>query len=154
ENSALVPEGSVRVAEHTVHEEIVAMGFVEKTADIVQERERTECVVTDAVVVVGKRVSSNTCIRSTSRVEQQRCSTNRGVGIAVVKRQCGSANGCVGAGVGILKERERTDACVSHPASERLQGIASFRRSEVRIATVRRWSNCLHLWQKPKADCG
>jgi len=94
------------------------MGVVEETADIVQERERTNGIVTEAVLVIGERVSSNSRIRSTSRVEQQCCSTNRGIGIAVVERQRGGANGSVGAGVSILKERERTDACVSHPSSK------------------------------------
>src|SRR5215510_2176917 len=127
------------------------MGVVEETADIVQEREGTNGIVTEAVVVIGERVSSNSCIRSTSRVEQQSCSTNRGVGIAVVERQRGGANGSVGAGVSILKERERTDACVSQPASERLQRVTSLRCCEVRIAPVWRWTNCLDLGQKPKA---
>src|SRR5215813_4501013 len=126
------------------------MGVVEETADIVQERERTNGIVTEAVLVIGERVSSNSRIRSTSRVEQQCCSTNRGIRIGVVEGQRGGANGSVGAGVSILKERERTDACVSQPTSERLQRVASFRCSEVRIATVRRWSNRVHLWQHLK----
>jgi len=89
------------------------MGVVEETADIVQERERTDCIVTETGLIISERVSSNSCIRSTSRVEQQCRSTNRGIGIAVVKCQRRGANGGVGAGVSILKERERTDPGVA-----------------------------------------
>jgi hypothetical protein len=40
------------------------MGVVEETADIVQERKSTDCIVTEASLVIGERVSSNSRIRS------------------------------------------------------------------------------------------
>jgi len=94
------------------------MGIVEESADVVQEGESTDCIVTEAVLVIGERVSSNSRIRSTSRVEQQCCSTNRSIGIGVVERERGGANGSVGAPISIKKERERTKAGVSHPSSK------------------------------------
>src|SRR5215475_14793629 len=99
------------------------MGVVEETADIVQERERTNGIVTEAVLVIGERISSNSRVRSTSRVEQQCCSTNRGIGIAIVECQRGGANGSVGAGVSILIERKRTYSGISNAAVEKPQGV-------------------------------
>jgi hypothetical protein len=102
------------------------MGIVEESADVVQEGESTDCVVTEAAGVVGERVSSNGCIRGAIRVEQQCCCANRGIGIGVVERQRRGANGGVGAGVSILIERKRTYSGISNAAREKLKGIAPF----------------------------
>src|SRR5574338_972429 len=123
----------------------MTMGIVEEAADIIQERESTERVVSETAVVEGKGVSSDGRIRTAISIEQQSGSTHCGIGIGGVERQRGGADGGVGPGVSIRIKRECPKACVSHPRSKRLQGIASFRCSEVRVASVRRGINCLDL---------
>jgi hypothetical protein len=63
-----------------------------------------------------------------------------------VEKQCARTNRGVVAAVGVAKERKPSRSCVRDAGGEVLKGIASFRRVETGITSVRRRTNRLHLW--------
>jgi hypothetical protein len=62
---------------------------------------------------------------ASSAVEQQRRSTNGGIGIAVAEGQRSSAYSRIETAVAIAKERKPTKACISRTGGEQVKCIAS-----------------------------
>src|SRR5262249_19203871 len=115
------------------------------------KREHSIGCVEAAAFVKDERVSSNSRVLCAGGVEQKRCSAHCGIGIRIVEGQRSAANTCVGAASAIQKERTPTKCCISRAIGDRIECVAAFRCCEIIIASVRRWTDCLYLWQKRKA---
>jgi len=115
------------------------------------QRERAHSRIIGAVVVVDQGGCSKGAVPCARGVEQKSCGAHCRIGICVVGDQRSGANAGVETAGASPKQCIPTKSCVSSPGSEMTQCAAPFRCRETGIATVRRRTDRLYLWQKRKA---
>ena len=143
-------QGSIVIASailkcRAAHRSVVA------SVSVVLQRERTHSGIVGAVVVIDHGRCPKGAVPCARGVEQKSYGAHCRIGICIVGDQCSGANAGVEIGGASPKQRIPTKSCISSPAGEVTQRVASFRRRETGIATVGRRTDCVRLGQERKA---
>ena len=143
-------EGSIVIASailkrRAAHRSVVA------SVSIGLQRERAHSGIVGTVVVIDHGGCSKGAVPCARGVEQKSCGAHCRVGICIVEYQRSGANAGVETAGASPKQRIPTKSCICSPAGEVTKRVASFRRRETGIATVRRRTECLRFGQERKA---
>src|SRR5262249_20369916 len=129
-------------------ERIDPVGRVGFPAAVAKERESSVGRVAAAGIVKFKRGCSDSCVLCAGGVKQKGCSASGRIEIPEVKIKRSSANSGVEVAGGDAKQRKSTNCRVPKAQGESLKGVVSRSSGEVRIASIGRRDNCLHLLQE------
>ncbi len=109
------------------------------------QRERAHSGIVGTVVVIDQGGCSKGAVPRARGVKQKSCGAHCGIGIGIIEHQRSGANAGVVIAGASPKQRIPTKSCICSTAGEVTQRVASFRRRETGIATVRRRT------ERPKA---
>ena len=115
------------------------------------QRERAHTGIVSSVVVVDHGGCSKGAVPCARGVEQKGRGAHCRIGICIIEYQRSGANTGVVIGGASSKQRIPTKSCICSPAGEVTQRVASFRRREPEIATVRGRTDCRKL-SRPRSQ--